>query len=293
MIDQLRHIYPSLRVYAEGQQKLDDGFKWFLTDNNDVMGIHEQELTAKDLSLLAAFLTPYQTDFPLPTSEELQWKKAIQSSGHAELQLEHPYRFIYFSINKNQITPVFFHEAIQELFAKPVPILWENEFEGIIIENQGTDEDNPSYEKMIDILMSDLYVKINFFVGPFQADTNALVRYYESVIQTARTVFAYSNKTVMTYIDAVPFLLIDQAEPAFRQELSKSVLQESLDDEETLHMIETFVHCNLNISETAKELHMHRNSLQYRLDRLLDKTGIDIRQFPQAMTVYLAILARQ
>jgi DNA-binding PucR family transcriptional regulator len=60
-----------------------------------------------------------------------------------------------------------------------------------------------------------------------------------------------------------------------------------------LKMLETFVQCNLNISETAKELYMHRNSLQYRLDRFLEKTGIDVRQFQHAMPVYLAMLARK
>ena len=64
-------------------------------------------------------------------------------------------------------------------------------------------------------------------------------------------------------------------------------------DEETLKMIETFVQCNSNISETAKVLHMHRNSLQYRLDRFFEKTGIDVRKFHHAMTVYLALLARK
>lgn len=296
MIEQLRKIYPSLLVYDSEAGNLDPDYKWFAAESEDIIGILKAELTDKDQALLAAFLSPYNIKFPPLTAAEKRWKKAIApglGESASSFSSDTPYRFIYFSINKNQITPAFFHEALQELFDKPVPILWESEFEGIIIEEQTASEDTPSYEEMIDILMSDLYVKITFFVGPFQKDTHSTQHYYQTVVRDAKKVFAYSDKTVITYIDAVPYLLIDQIDPEFRQELGKNILQDFLDDEETLNMIETFVQSNLNISETAKELHLHRNSLQYRLDRFFEKTGIDVRQFHQAMTVYLAMLAKE
>ncbi|MDN7242155.1 helix-turn-helix domain-containing protein [Planococcus sp. N028] len=296
MIEQLRKIYSSLLVYNEEYENFDPNYKWFVADSNDIFGIHQKELTEKDIALLTAFLSPYNTKFPPLTTAEQKWKKAIfetESQPFSAFQLDHPYRFIYFSINQNQITPGFFHEAIQELFAMPVPILWENEHEGIIIEEQNQDEDSPSYEEMIDILMSDLYVKINFFVGPFREGFETIRPYYRSVTRDAKKVFAYSDKTVITYIDAAPYLLIDQIAPEFRRELGINLLQEYINDEETLKMLETFFLSNLNISETAKELHMHRNSLQYRLDRFFEKTGIDVRQFHKAMPVYLAMLARE
>lgn len=296
MINQLRKIYPSLRIYNEGNDNLNPHYKWFVTDKNKVIGIHEEELTPKDRSLLATFLSPYNMTFPALTDEELAWRKAIhltKSIPDNELKGEKTFRFVYFSINKNQITPILFKDAIGELFTKQVPILWENEYEGIIIEEQMPHEESTSYEQIIDVLMSDLYVKINFFVGPFKEDLEELNRHYQSVVNAAKTVFIHSNKKVVTYVDAVPYLLIDQTDPDLRRDIGNTILQEYINDEETLKMIEAFVQCNLNISETAKILHMHRNSLQYRLDRFLEKTGIDVRQFHHAMTVYLAFLARK
>ena len=295
MINQLRKVYPSLVVYTEGIDNLNYDYKWFVT-NNVVIGIHDEEVTTKDALLLAAFLSPYNIKFPVLTAEEQRWQKVIhltEPNAEMEFALDNPYRFIYFSINKNQITPILFKDAIQELFAKQVPILWINEHEGILIEEQTANEDSTSYEQIIDILMSDLYVKIKFYVGPFQKSLACIDQHYQSVISAAEKVFTYSNKTVVTYIDAVPYLLIEQTEEGLRREISTTVLQEYRNDEETLKMIETFVQCNLNISETAKRLHMHRNSLQYRLDRFFEKTGIDVRQFHQAMTVYLALLANR
>lgn len=293
MIRQLQKLYPSLLVFNGDSEDLNPDFKWFKTSTNDVIGFPKDQLSLKEESLLAAFMAPYETVFPVLTPDEQKWKNVIYSADAARLfYIEKPYRFVYFSISKNQITPVFFQNAIQELFTEPVPILWEDENGGIIIEQQMMPEDTTSYEQIIDVLTSDLYVKIKFFVGPFQHDVNIAATYYHSLIDSAKKAFSYSDKTVITYIDAIPYLLIDQIEPDLRRDISQIVLQEYFDDDETLKMIDMFVHCNLNISETAKRLHMHRNSLQYKLDRFEEKTGIDIRQFQQAMTVYLALLAK-
>ncbi|WP_391209656.1 PucR family transcriptional regulator [Psychrobacillus sp. L4] len=296
MINQLRKIYPSLCIYTAGFDDLDSNYKWFTTDKNEIIGFYEEELTAKDISLLTTFLLPYHIQFPIPTLEEKKWREVIystESSADAEFKSSNSYRFVYFSIQKNQIDPILFKEVIQELFAKQVSILWENGHEGVIIEEQTIYEDSISFEQIIDILMSDLYVKINFFVGPFKKNLKDVAQHYQSLTNVAKKVFIYSNKTVVTYIDALPFLLINQTEPDLRSDISQTILQETLTDEETLKMIEVFFQCNLNISETSKVLHMHRNSLQYRLDRFFEKTGIDVRQFHHAMAVYLAFLARK
>ncbi|WP_421102893.1 PucR family transcriptional regulator [Sporosarcina psychrophila] len=294
MINQLRKIYSSLLVYSERKDNLDRKYKWFVTDENEIIGINEDELTARDVSLLTTFLLPYNINLPLPTDEELKWSNTIHSTEvTTNFEIKNPYRLIYFSIKKNQIDPIVFKDAIHELFANPVPILWENGHEGIIIEEQKVYEDSISFEEIKDIIMSDLYVKINFFIGSYKVGLEDIAQYYHSLTNAAKKVFIYTNKTVVTYIDAVPYLLIDQTESDLRSDIGKSVLQEYINDEETLKMIEMFLQCNLNISETAKVLHMHRNSLQYRLDRFFEKTGIDVRQFHHAMTVYLALLARK
>ena len=104
---------------------------------NEIIGINEEELTSKDVSLLATFLLPYNINLPIPTDEEQKWRNAIHSTeSSANFEMKNPYRFIYFSIKKNQIDPIVFKDAIHELFANPVPILWENGHEGIIIEEQ-------------------------------------------------------------------------------------------------------------------------------------------------------------
>lgn len=61
-------------------------------------------------------------------------------------------------------------------------------------------------------------------------------------------------------------------------------------DKDTLTAIDKFFQNNLNIAETARQLHMHRNTLIYRLEQIEKKTGLDLRQFEDAMTFKIAIM---
>lgn len=61
-------------------------------------------------------------------------------------------------------------------------------------------------------------------------------------------------------------------------------------DEETQNTIQIFYQNDLNISETARQLYLHRNTLVYRLERLEKTIGLDIRRFEDAMTFKLAMM---
>lgn len=63
-------------------------------------------------------------------------------------------------------------------------------------------------------------------------------------------------------------------------------------DEELTVTIDRFLQNNLNIAETARQLHMHRNTLIYRLEQVEKKTGLDLRKFEDAMTYKIASMVR-
>ena len=61
-------------------------------------------------------------------------------------------------------------------------------------------------------------------------------------------------------------------------------------DEETLTTIYKFFENNLNVSETSRQLYIHRNTLVYRLDKLQRLTGLDLRVFEDAITFKIALM---
>ena len=61
-------------------------------------------------------------------------------------------------------------------------------------------------------------------------------------------------------------------------------------DEETLTTINKFFENNLNVSETSRQLYIHRHTLVYRLDKLQKSTGLDLRVFEDAITFKIALM---
>ena len=64
-------------------------------------------------------------------------------------------------------------------------------------------------------------------------------------------------------------------------------------DDETLTTINKFFENNLNVSETSRQLYIHRNTLVYRLDKLQKSTGLDLRIFEDAITFKIALMVVQ
>lgn len=61
-------------------------------------------------------------------------------------------------------------------------------------------------------------------------------------------------------------------------------------DEEALNTLNTFFENNLNVSETSRQLFIHRNTLVYRLERIQGSTGLNLRNFDDALTFKIALM---
>jgi carbohydrate diacid regulator len=61
-------------------------------------------------------------------------------------------------------------------------------------------------------------------------------------------------------------------------------------DNETIQTVDKFFECHLNVSETSRQLYIHRNTLIYRLDKLQKMTGLDLRNFEDAIIFKITIM---
>ena len=75
----------------------------------------------------------------------------------------------------------------------------------------------------------------------------------------------------------------------FIDEIFGSNIPEELDDE-TLTTINKFFENNMNVSETSRQLFVHRNTLVYRIERIQESTGLDLRCFDDALTFKIALM---
>lgn len=61
-------------------------------------------------------------------------------------------------------------------------------------------------------------------------------------------------------------------------------------DEEILATVNKFFENNLNVSETSRQLYIHRNTLVYRLDKLQKMTGLDLQHFDDAIIFKITLM---
>ena len=78
----------------------------------------------------------------------------------------------------------------------------------------------------------------------------------------------------------------------FLQEVFKTHPIDAL-DHEPWFTINKFFENNLNVSETARKLFVHRNTLVYRLEKIRKLTGLDLREFDHAITFKVALMVKR
>lgn len=100
-----------------------------------------------------------------------------------------------------------------------------------------------------------------------------------------KSIIAYSTLGIGRLIYQLPLPLCKM----FIREVFEGKSPDDL-DEETLTTINKFFENNLNVSETSRQLYIHRNTLVYRLDKLQKSTGLDLRVFEDAITFKIALM---
>lgn len=105
------------------------------------------------------------------------------------------------------------------------------------------------------------------------------------IFYSERNVFGYRKLGIGRLIYQLP----EEVCEMFIEEIFDGESLEVIDGE-TLNIIRTFFENNLNLSETSRQLYVHRNTLVYRFEKIQKKFGLDLRSFEDALTFKIAML---
>ena len=148
-----------------------------------------------------------------------------------------------------------------------------------------------------DALAQNLKLKTTIGIGTVVSHIRDLARAYKEagvaidvgkVFDTEKTIITYENLGIGRLIYQLPTVMCDM----FLQEVFKKNPIDAL-DQETLFTINKFFENNLNVSETARKLFVHRNTLVYRLEKIKKLTGLDLREFDDAITFKVALMVKK
>ncbi|ATP40109.1 hypothetical protein CSE16_08620 [Solibacillus sp. R5-41] len=266
---------------------------WFQTEDGQIFGLLKTALSEVELNLLRSLFLPIE-DTETNSKKNvvhIKWQQFLfgDSNDFPFSEDVESIRFFYFRLKQPIIDPINFEEAIKGAFQQPI-VIWINNMYGIIIEEKPLSIfDKEDFIQLSDTLTSDFLVVIYSFIGQLHKADLFLKEKFRMEKQCFQELLTYieQEKTVLFY-EAFPIILVTSAH-LIEKKLLSNYLIESLEDGELLHTLKVFLQYNLNASLAAKRLHIHRNSLQYRFDKLTNKTGIDCRDFSNAVFLALAI----
>ncbi len=160
--------------------------------------------------------------------------------------------------------------------------------------NEGYDDMEKTAKVILDMLNTESMTKVHVAYGTIVQEIKEVSRSYKEakmaldvgkIFYSEKNVVAYNNLGIGRVIYQLPMSLCRM----FIKEIFDGKSPDDL-DEETLTTINKFFENNLNVSETSRQLYIHRNTLVYRLDKLQKSTGLDLRVFEDAITFKIALM---
>ena len=167
----------------------------------------------------------------------------------------------------------------------------------IIVKELGANDGYPEMEKVAGEILEILKAEgeeVHIAYGTIVNDIKEVSKSYKEaklaldvgkIFFDEKDIVAYSTLGIGRLIYQLPLPLCKM----FIREIFEGKSPDEF-DEETLTTINKFFENSLNVSETSRQLYIHRNTLVYRLDKLQKSTGLDLRVFEDAITFKIALM---
>lgn len=162
-------------------------------------------------------------------------------------------------------------------------------------------EPNSSHEDImqiahtiVDMINTEIMINVKVAIGTMVQELKDVSKSYKEakmalnvgkIFYSESNISAYTTLGIGRLIYQLPVNLCKM----FIEEIFGDHIPEEL-DEETLHTVNKFFENNLNVSETSRQLFLHRNTLVYRIEKLQKSIGLDIRAFDDALTFKIALM---
>ncbi|WP_062352359.1 PucR family transcriptional regulator [Bacillus kwashiorkori] len=292
MINKICEIFSGAEILSKPFIKQKDTLYFLDEKSNQYLAIPKNKITERELTLLSTIFIPVEDAFSSPLNQTVtqkKWHDYLTGNGQLPENDSSRVRFTHFyfdGIWEN------FLEAVNSYFQESMIIIWLNEQNGVIIEEEAIDcLTKDDFQSFSEAIISDFYFEVYFYVGRFFSVNYHLKNHFHREQQYFHESRPFSrSERIFTFETTFPFYLLT----ANSKELLNTMKAEWVDifqyDDELLAMIKLYLENNSNTSLTAKKLYMHRNSLQYRIDKFVESSSIDIKSFNGALCIYFICL---
>lgn len=224
-----------------------------------------------------------------------------QKAHELHVDTEAPRAVFYIKVQKKADSSIY--EVIRNLFPdKEKDFVVNIDSENIILikelkEILAPDELDEIANTILDTVNSETMNRVLIGVGTVAANINELnAAYKESQVALEVGKVFDDEKYILNYANLGIGRLIYQLPTKLCELFLAEVLKKNditLLDSETILTINKFFENDLNVSETSRQLFVHRNTLVYRLEKINKLTGLDLRKFDQAIVFKVAMMVNK
>lgn len=268
-------------------------YYWFkINFQDDWIGIQKQEIDPSQLDLLKACYDFFQPDETLK-KDEYTWNQYLYFNGDKpSFKNIETLRFIQFQIKGDSasIEKNLIESAFNGFIHRNSLIIWNGYNEGVVIEKNDQYLEEEDFLALARALQSDFFFSICFYIGKEMKLSSPIPTIFGQERNLFSKGLVFMPKTTVLSLETIlPNLLISRLRED-ELELFRECFFIFEEDKELLLTIKTFIENNGHSTNTAKQLFIHRNTLQYRLDKFTEKTGFDLKNYHTYITTYLACL---
>ena len=293
MQNNLAAIFPSYQLFSElPNNMIDNNVYTFELPNEQWFQVNKNEVSKRDYALLTSLYPEAKITFSTADSVSGRWLQFLRGIGAPPVKEGTEIRIIQLAITGDTFQQSDLVEAVKLFFEDALQLVFLSDYSILLIEQKSTYiQTSEDFASFLVALESDFFIKGKIYIGKFHPIDRKSPAIYTSEKEWFSQGLAFQHaERIYTLESTFPILLTKQMSEDLKQMIVQEILLPTEYDLELLQTVQAFFENGFNASITAKKLHIHRNTFNYRLTKFQEITGVSVRNFDGALIAYCASL---
>ena len=268
-------------------------YHWYLDEDNSPIGI-SKKISHATRELIELNYVSIDTNH-LTDTEKLIWLNFLTNKSTDAPPITYPtvtnIKFIFFFHNFDVDLQYAFESLVQSFNAEFKTFFLDTEY-GVILDLSDTTFDDDEVNDFLQASQQDFSETLTFYQTIRYDINKGLPEKFMAELELFKK-FKSTSTNLMTYPDIFLNYIISSEVIAKHPIFNDWFKQLFLIDAELLTVVKCYLENGFNVTTGAKMMHMHRNTFMNKLDRFVDVTGLDVKNFDEATIAYLLLRLRK
>jgi len=271
-------------------------YYWYLDERKEVIGI-SKEITETERDLIHLLYQPLLIEENFDDEQTVVWKNYLKGKSRIEPKDLQPtgekVQFIFFD---HEDLEYHMQGAFKDLlhgFQEKIRVLFYPHY-AVVLNFLTSKEDRESLDQVLAAAKADFNLKTSFYKTiDYAIDDDNLSSDFDE-----QKVFLWDNdddiaKDLFTYKDVFSNILLSSLSCSNDYTFINWFRPFFDTEADLIAVVKCYLEQSSNVSNVAKAMYMHRNTVMNKIDRFIEITGLDIRQFDEAVVTYMLIKRRE